>query len=604
MRPKQARWFETFVARDQTVYALEALAGTGAVQLELDPRLTAPMDLRRVREKLRQFEVLAGAYREYQVDCEFCPTGFDGSPDRIATAALHELRAWTARIDHLRDQLDDLQHERRDLLLLQEALFALGEDCQALAGIAHQTDFLLKGLFACPPGQRLRSSPEAAVWDIYPGVSHDFVLVAALPEQTERVRGLIEEQVCQSVVIPSWLGATGTEVRSNLAAHLEQVEGRIGDLEGQLNALGRDQGIVEARANISTLRWYLENAPSLASQQRLCHVSGWTTAQDPRQLQAALNRARIKAVVRFPEPPVGGSAPVGRSKSWWSRPFGIFVDMWGTPGRGEVDPTGLLPIVVPLLFGYMFPDVGQGLVLMLLALALFRRFPALRFLIPCGFASIVFGLLFGELFAVEGLIEPIWLRPLDHPLEVLLVPLLFGAGLMLLGLVFTGIEAAWRGALGEWLLADAAVLVLYASALVAVFYRPAIGMIGVALGWYALGALILNRRPHHPNVGAAFGRLLHSVFDLALNTFSFLRVGAFALAHAGLSAAVFGVAEGLQNTVLFVLVLALGNLIAMALEGLVVFVQTTRLVLFEFFIRFLKGDGRLFRPLRRPAAAR
>ena len=38
-----------------------------------------------------------------------------------------------------------------------------------------------------------------------------------------------------------------------------------------------------------------------------------------------------------------------------------------------------------------------------------------------------------------------------------------------------------------------------------------------------------------------------------------------------------------------------------ALEGLVVSIQTTRLVMFEFFRRFLVGGGRSFRPLRLPA---
>jgi len=37
------------------------------------------------------------------------------------------------------------------------------------------------------------------------------------------------------------------------------------------------------------------------------------------------------------------------------------------------------------------------------------------------------------------------------------------------------------------------------------------------------------------------------------------------------------------------------------LEGLLVFVQTTRLVLFEFFIRFLRAEGRLFRPVSGPS---
>jgi V/A-type H+-transporting ATPase subunit I len=46
--------------------------------------------------------------------------------------------------------------------------------------------------------------------------------------------------------------------------------------------------------------------------------------------------------------------------------------------------------------------------------------------------------------------------------------------------------------------------------------------------------------------------------------------------------------------------MAVGNALIIAIEGLVVGIQTTRLVLFEFFIRFLRGSGRAFRPL--PAA--
>jgi len=49
---------------------------------------------------------------------------------------------------------------------------------------------------------------------------------------------------------------------------------------------------------------------------------------------------------------------------------------------------------------------------------------------------------------------------------------------------------------------------------------------------------------------------------------------------------------------LFILV---GNIFGVVLEGLLVFVQTTRLVLFEFFIRFLRAEGRLFRPVSGPS---
>jgi len=87
-----------------------------------------------------------------------------------------------------------------------------------------------------------------------------------------------------------------------------------------------------------------------------------------------------------------------------------------------------------------------------------------------------------------------------------------------------------------------------------------------------------------------------------MNTLSFLRVGAFALAHAALSHAIMTLAEGVEHPIAWLLGVLAGNAFSVALEGLVVFVQTTRLVLFEFFIRFLQADGRLFRPVRPPPA--
>jgi len=87
---------------------------------------------------------------------------------------------------------------------------------------------------------------------------------------------------------------------------------------------------------------------------------------------------------------------------------------------------------------------------------------------------------------------------------------------------------------------------------------------------------------------------------LAVNTLSFARVGAFALAHAGLSSAVIALADTVIHPLAVALVLFIGNVVILVLEGLVVSIQTTRLVLFEFFIRFLRAEGRAFHPLLAP----
>jgi V/A-type H+-transporting ATPase subunit I len=88
--------------------------------------------------------------------------------------------------------------------------------------------------------------------------------------------------------------------------------------------------------------------------------------------------------------------------------------------------------------------------------------------------------------------------------------------------------------------------------------------------------------------------------QILINTLSFARVGAFALAHAGLASAVVALAEAGGNPVAWAIVLLVGNVLILVVEGLVVSIQTTRLVLFEFFTRFFRAEGREFRPLASP----
>jgi V/A-type H+-transporting ATPase subunit I len=101
-------------------------------------------------------------------------------------------------------------------------------------------------------------------------------------------------------------------------------------------------------------------------------------------------------------------------------------------------------------------------------------------------------------------------------------------------------------------------------------------------------------------VAKAVAEMIEGLMRLAVNTLSFVRVGAFALAHAGLSLAVVTLAEGAGGGFAGIVVMILGNALIIAIEGLVASIQMTRLVLFEFFTRFLTAEGRAFRPLAPP----
>jgi V/A-type H+-transporting ATPase subunit I len=283
---------------------------------------------------------------------------------------------------------------------------------------------------------------------------------------------------------------------------------------------------------------------------------------------------------------------------WWAQPFEVFTRLVGMPGDASADPSALLAFAVPLMFGYMFGDVGQGLVLALVGWLLRDRMPVLRLLVPGGLAAAMFGFVFGSVFSLETVVHPLWVAPLEHPLPVLAAPIVGGALLLVLGLLLGALEAWWDGLFARWWTEDAPVLLSYLG--LALAFVDARGWLLVAMGAvWAMGAAALEQRGPKAMPGA-LGEWLERSLQLAINTLSFARVGAFALAHAGLSSAVVALADAAGNPVGHVAILVLGNALILLIEGLVVSIQTTRLVLFEFFTRFFRAEGREFRALAAP----
>jgi V/A-type H+-transporting ATPase subunit I len=151
----------------------------------------------------------------------------------------------------------------------------------------------------------------------------------------------------------------------------------------------------------------------------------------------------------------------------------------------------------------------------------------------------------------------------------------------------------------RWLTEKLPLLVL-AVAIPVLFLHPAAGL---TLMLMALLITVLTAGKQSGYKGALTGvlKLVEDGIQLAMNMLSFIRLGAFTLAHGGLSAAVMVLTMMPDNLLLRLLIFVAGNALVIALEGLVVSIQTTRLVMFEFFRRFLQGTGRPFKPLTDPA---
>jgi V/A-type H+-transporting ATPase subunit I len=173
-----------------------------------------------------------------------------------------------------------------------------------------------------------------------------------------------------------------------------------------------------------------------------------------------------------------------------------------------------------------------------------------------------------------------------------------GALLLAIGLVLQAAESWWRHDAAKALGADLGLLIAYAGALTG-FLRTEAWWIALAgFGWFVAGEALREGRVRAAL--PAIGEFAERFMQLLVNTLSFVRVGAFALAHAGRCSAAVALADAAPNPAAWLLVMLAGNALILTLETLVVSIQTTRLVLFEFFTRFFTGRGRAFHPLPPP----
>jgi V/A-type H+-transporting ATPase subunit I len=93
--------------------------------------------------------------------------------------------------------------------------------------------------------------------------------------------------------------------------------------------------------------------------------------------------------------------------------------------------------------------------------------------------------------------------------------------------------------------------------------------------------------------------VLEKFISMLSNTLSYVRVGAFAIVHAGFTGAVFVIAKlaGAEGSPGYWTVVVLGNLFVIGLEGFIVTIQTMRLHYYEFFSKFFRGGGSVYEPL-------
>lgn len=602
LRAIPAQWFELLVPRPMVARAVETLAGTGLVELDPGGDQGSPLDFGDLREKL-------GALREMRrrfgghwpaPDCRCAER--DRMLETEVERVLSVLKRWQKKAVPLIRRLETLDRDAAELERLVDLLDHLrGEDIDFGELVAERPE-LRAAVFALEADSE---TPRAARSILYRRVDtprHAYLLTLGRPDAIRELADVLGGRRGRVLALPSWLEG-GPEKSLELAeARLASLRSDHDRAAHDLVSLNESLDLARVLGDLLRAEWMVEHLEGINVGGYFAQVTGWTSdTRDGETLRGALTKAEIPAVLHLTEEPADKIPPTLTRNPFWARPFEIFARLLGTPGRGEAEPSALVAIIAPLLFGYMFGDVGQGLVLIAAGIWLRRFGPEFGMLISGGVFSVVFGFVFGSVFTLESLIHPLWTNPMENPIPVMVAPLFGGAVLILTGMLLNGLEHHWQQRTLEWLADEAGLVVFYAAAVASVFQPWMLVVAVLGLLWQGVGGAWTHRRHRGAALARGIATLPERLMQLAVNSLSFVRVGAFALAHSGLGQATTSLAEAADSAVVAGLVLIAGNILILVIEGIVVAVQTTRLVLFEFFIRFLRTAGRPFQPLTPPA---
>ena len=267
------------------------------------------------------------------------------------------------------------------------------------------------------------------------------------------------------------------------------------------------------------------------------------------------------------------------------RPFETLIKMYGVPNSKEIDPTGLVAITAFIMFGFMFGDVGHGLVIFILGLILAKRKASLGPVLAIGgISSIIFGVLYGSVFGKEDIIKPILISPMDNIQTMLISGIAVGSIFILIAMIFNIINGIKNKDLQKCLfdkngisgfllygliLADVAVYFLKGQMLIPINVIVIVSIILILL--ILFGDTISSKlekkkeQAKTPMVEKIF-EIIEMTLSFASNTISFLRLAAFAINHVGLCMAVYLLAD-MSSGVGNIAIAIIGNIVVIAIDS-------------------------------------
>ncbi|WP_040197986.1 V-type ATP synthase subunit I [Candidatus Soleaferrea massiliensis] len=481
---------------------------------------------------------------------------------------------------------------------------------------------------------------------IFQSFDHDadyhWCVYFAPSEEIDMVDNMFSSLFFERIRIPDYAHGTPSEAKAYIKQCLEDENAKKEALEKE-----RDKLIAEHSELILQIYSKLKCiSDSLKLKKYVLVMTGEDTVVEtfymtgfiPQCEEAAFKEAfgaldSVDIIYQPPEIDRRFKVPVKLKNNRFFRPYEQFVEMYGVPSYKGIDPTPFLAITYTILFGIMFGDLGQGILISIIGWIMFKwkKMNLGKIMMRIGVSSAVFGCLYGSVFGFEHVLDPVYkaLFGLDEkPIEplqpdminiILLSAIALGVVLILSSMIFNIILNFKQKEYGKALFGQNGIagLVFYGSVITAAvlmmmfniniltpaFILPCV-VLPILLIFLCepLSRAIKKHKLEKPEDGIgsfileSFFECFEVVLSFVSNTVSFLRVGGFVLSHAGMMLVVFTLAD-MAGPVAYIPVVIIGNLFVMALEGLIAGIQVLRLEFYEMFSRFFDGDGKEYEPV-------
>ncbi|NPV62388.1 MAG: V-type ATP synthase subunit I [Methanotrichaceae archaeon] len=256
--------------------------------------------------------------------------------------------------------------------------------------------------------------------EIYTGTAKNANLVAVFvpADKAEQVSAALSEHGFSETSVPRLEGSVDSAV-SSLEAGIKNLEGEKAPLQKKLADMRKQyEDLILATDEYLSVQTSKTEAPlRFAETDNAFVIDGWVPTDQFNRLKSELESAAGGKIEVQKLDDKEADALVGHGEDVPSKinnpsivkPYELITRLFAIPEYKEFDPSLLIFVFFPIMFGLILGDIGYGVMIFIALMLLKKKFRTpgwqqlINIVLIASIWAIIFGFLFGEIFGPLGL---------------------------------------------------------------------------------------------------------------------------------------------------------------------------------------------------------